>query len=137
MKLTFEEFLDKYKDMWEYAVKSHSRYDKDYLKPDKDKRILAVSWAIGGLAGGSCYGTEHYPRDGEAEPDMEDLAKILEEVCPGITFLQYRKLGKLLKEYEHSSHDYYGNYTDYRTKYIEVQDLYNALNEMGLLNEED
>ncbi len=55
--------------------------------------IISVDWTIGGLTGGSCWGgSADTARTADPEPEFEDLDKILAEICPNISFLQYRRL---------------------------------------------
>lgn len=91
-----------------------------------------TSWVTGGVTGGSCYdegSSRHYGREAEDEPEDEYLDVLLEEVCPDLTFLQYRALLKAgLYSYRDSSeNEYYGNYTDYRNRKTNLDVLYETL----------
>lgn len=106
-------------------------YNNQALVPDN---IIFKKWIIGGVCGGSCWGNENrLNRESEKEPEFENLDKILTGICPGISFLQYKKLMKLVKSTENTETEYYGNYNNYRIEYIVLEDLYNALVEMKII----
>jgi hypothetical protein len=99
---------------------------------------LKVTWTIGGMAGGSCYDDSsedrHYAVDTEEEPELEDLDKVLEIVCPQITFLQYKKLIKSVvsRDKEDRDYCYYGNYYDRMSKSVDLSVLEQYLKEEGI-----
>lgn len=104
---------------------------KSWLEP----RIF-IKWTIGGMTGGSCWGSRaDEPVIAEQEPEFESLDKIIEELCPNITFLQYRRLCQtLIKEEQDSDYYYYGNYREKRIKSIILDELENYLREKNLWN---
>lgn len=86
------------------------------------------------MTGGNCWGDEaNRPVDPDPEPDFEDLDKVLEAICPEITFLQYKNLVKhcvtLVNETENG---YYGNYYYRSAKRVNLDDLATYLKEKGL-----
>lgn len=90
------------------------------------------SWVVGGLTGGNCWGGEaDMPVTADEEPDG-DLDEFLTLICPDLTFMQYRRLMKSdVLEYETKSQsEYYGNYTDYRYRTINLDKLYQALKDI-------
>ena len=102
--------------------------------------VLTVEWTTGGETGGSCWdeGDEdrHYAVESEKEPEFEDLDKILQSLCPQITFLQYKALNKdVVQEKDWTDREYYGNYYDKRSKSINLHVLGNYLKEKGLWTE--
>ena len=106
------------------------------------KDSLYIHWTTGGVGGGSCWDTgdddPHYSRDSEPEPAFEELDQILEVMCPKIGFLEYKALCReVVKSGEHHQNDYYGNYTDYATKYFKVEDLYDYLMSKGMIGSPD
>ncbi len=136
MQMTYEQFLEAFKEMWDYPYMA--TYGKDAHKKNMAKPRLEVTWTTGGGTGGNCYDNatpESYPVDAEEEPEFQDLDRMLEQICPGITYLQYRKLGPLMKSEDHREHQYYGNYYDRRTKFVEALDLYGKLVELGFIEE--
>lgn len=96
----------------------------------------------GGMSGGSCYdnGDRSYhsePGDG-GSPELESLDKILEVVCPDITFLKYKLLlskAEITTE-TYGDSDYYGNTSNYAWKQVSIGKLYDALLEIGVLSKE-
>ena len=99
---------------------------------------------VGGVSGGSCWdtgeGDPHYNTfvDDAESPELPSLDKLLEVVCPAITFLQYKRLVSLAKVETHgeSENEYYGNCSNYVRKRVKVGSLYDALCEMNLLTPE-
>ena len=87
--MTFEEFMEKYKDNFE-DVYLRTNY---YSHKDKEKIVgCSIEWVVGGMTGGSYRGGELYSCSAEPEPEFEQLDTILEKVCPNVTFLQYKKI---------------------------------------------
>lgn len=102
-----------------------------------EKAFFEESWRTGGEQGGSCWddGTEdhHCPINGDIEPPMTDLDELLLKVAPNISFLVYRNLeNKLLERDERCENEYYGNYTNYGIKRINIKKLYDYLVEHGV-----
>ena len=102
------------------------------------KNGLYVEWRIGGIGGGSCWGTEnndpHYALSGDDEPDFIELDSFLEKVCPSMTFLQYKNIiSRCLKSYEYTITEYYGNNSVYKVKWICLENLYNILIEKNII----
>ncbi len=97
--------------------------------------VLKTTWVTGGLTGGSCYGdSADQPVDPEEEPEFEELDKVLEAICPNITFLQYKKLvaSVVSRDREDRDYCYYGNYYDKTTKSVDLNTLEQYLKEKGL-----
>lgn len=101
---------------------------------------LSVQWTTGGMTGGSCWmdGDEdpHYPVEAEKEPEFDDLDKIIEGICPTITFIQYKNLVKaVVKEESYTDNEYYGNHYDRAKKSVNLHVLATYLQEKGLWDE--
>jgi hypothetical protein len=95
---------------------------------------IRIEWTVGGVTGGSCWGTEHIPRNAEPEPEFKDLDKILEQLCPDISFLQYKRLCREVIEIgEDTRNDYYGNYRDEAYKKVSLCRLWRVLSEQDLV----
>ena len=106
-------------------------------KPLFYKILKSDSWVTGGRCGGSCWddGEEdhHRPRSSDTEEPFTSLDNLLLKFCPNLSFIHYKKISeKLIQRYQHSDNEYYGNYTDYEFKYIQVKDLYNYLKDNNL-----
>ena len=92
----------------------------------------------GGTSGGSCWNegeTTYHGYHNEVTPELASLDMVLEEIAPNITYLQFKKLLREadVKEFTHSTGDYYGNKSDYAKKYVNLGDLYDALVSLGLI----
>jgi hypothetical protein len=106
----------------------------------KDTRLQGEEVHTGGVSGGSCFdeGLEdpHHGYTVEHEdPEIEGLDAVLAELCPQITFLQYKRMVKeaCFKTKTRQDNDYYGNHSDYVYKYVRLEDLYNGLCIVGVL----
>jgi hypothetical protein len=107
-------------------------------KVDLENHFLYVQWSAGGISGGSCWDEgeqdNHYRTAGEPEPQFDDIDEVLTELCPDLSFLQYKKLmAKVVKQGIYTVNEYYGNSSDYGYKVVNLQELFDALVEMGLL----
>lgn len=100
--------------------------------PDDIKEpVIYMRWEKGGVNGGS-YDDSSNPQPyvcegGEPKFDVLDLT--LKELCPHITYLQFREIENLIKSNEKTEWEYYGNRTDFGIKFIVLSDLINYLNE--------
>ena len=141
--MTFEEFLKvtgkallKDKDNWiaesyfnpkshEVKKKSSDPYDSPYT--------FHVTWTLGGTAGN--YTGNVYTVNAELEPDEpKEFDQILENICPNLTFMQYKAISREVmqrREVRHS--DYYGGSTTEGDKGFYIKDLFEALDKRGLL----
>lgn len=110
---------------------------------DFEKAVLAQhgeyalrdQWTTGGRTGGSCWddgNPTYYSRDAEDEPDEEVLDEIIDDAFPDLTFREYRKLQKagVYDVRNHSESEYYGNYTDYKVRTLDLSKLYKALHDI-------
>lgn len=107
--------------------------DKDIQQFD----ALYVEWETGGTSGGSCWDdSDPRPYSTNALPEeLTDLDIILEHFKPDLTFLQYRKLtNSLIKISSRHESEYYGNGTDYSSRFIIIDHLYKYLNDEGFLS---
>jgi len=108
-----------------------------YCDDDKKRLALIHSWHVGGVSGGSCWDEGESRHNayvtGDPEPEWTDLVAILEHFCPNITYLQYRSLATKFKTDSYDRNEYYGNSSKYSIRYVYLEDLYEHLNEKGLL----
>jgi hypothetical protein len=90
------------------------------------------------MSGGNCWDdTEptYHSYDNKPE-ELTDLDKLLGEIRPQTSFLEYHALtNELVKHGTRSEGEYYGNSTDYAHVYIIIEDLYNYLNDKGWLDD--
>jgi hypothetical protein len=96
---------------------------------------LSVKWVTGGITGGNCWGdSAEYAVTAEPEPEFRDLDVILEAVVPNISFVAYKKLvNELVETDSDTEYEWYGNYTHYAQKKVNLLDLYNQLKTMKLI----
>lgn len=129
--MIYEQFL-KRAGNYSATMPNPRQYSYDYRRKTKDEPIpteIEIRWETGGARGGDCWGgtAESYSCS-DPEPDFEELDKVLENVCPAITFLQYRKVAsKVIEEDTDARREYYGNHTEYGVKRVVLRDLYDAL----------
>lgn len=130
--MTYEEFLNVLGGM----AKTDRRDYRGALKPSQP--ALVLEYETGGASGGNCYGDDARTYVVSTVPNFDELDEALLKVCPNASFLQVKRLYATVIEDGTSwtSNDYYGNYTDYSTKIVEVRKLYDALVEMQLLEGE-
>ena len=105
------------------------------IEYQSDTEKISVEWRVGGMRGGSCWGDHPYPIDADDEPEFNVLDQILELICPNISFLQYKNISsQAIVRGEYRDNDYYGNYTDYKTKTIILKNLFDVLRNKGLIS---
>jgi hypothetical protein len=105
--------------------KTEEKQLKDFLS-----QFLIESVYTGGYRGGNCWdNTEPYFESSDNKVEFGLLDKFLAEVAPNITFLKYKGISELIKEDEKTEYEYYGNTSDYKIFYIDLNDLYDYLSE--------
>lgn len=115
-------------DSWNHGI-----FREAYGVPTSEL-VLYKRWESGGMSGGSCWGDSPIPYSGEQEPEFEALDLYLNEVCPNIKFMQYKKLVRdLQQDSDYTNPQYYGNYDDYQVRYIIVSELEKYLINNNLL----
>ena len=100
----------------------------------KDNKIY-IEWSTGGMQGGNCWNDDEARpyASSESEPEFKDLDDVLTAVCPDIKFLQYKTISSLIKHDSRTEQEYYGNCTDYSSKSINLDELYDQLVKMGAI----
>lgn len=153
MGLNFTEFAERVFQLAPHALKNQQpvkpRYKGDHPYPETEwvpvkdvsevtrtTRIEGEKVETGGTSGGNCWGDNPtaYSSDFE-QPEIGCLDDLLAEVCPNITYLQYRKLIRdaKIQVLDWTKYEYYGNSTNYLQKVVTVGDLYTALLGLGVL----
>lgn len=100
------------------SIKEHVIYKRTY---------------VGGLSGGNCWDdtVPTYKKSYEGDSgEFEVLDLVLEELKPDITYLQVKKIMKLLHTNTETEWEYYGNSSEYLVKYIILSELEKALKEL-------
>jgi len=87
--------------------------------------VIYCRYETGGWRGGSCWSSENLHSYEEPEPEdkMKVLELVLEILYPKVTYLQFRKIEKLIHDNFETEHEYYGNSTDYKIEYIILSEL--------------
>ena len=98
--------------------------------PDTIKSLVIYHrWESGGVSGGSCWdSSDPQPYTNEDVPKFEVLDIVLRELCPELHYLQYKQIEDMIQDNEESDWEYYGNCTDFKIKFIVLDDLLNYLN---------
>lgn len=135
-RITLERFLARVKEL-NLSNLNKTDWRRSDKKPLDPKDSLKVEWCTGGQRGGSCWDEgEHsyYAHTGDPEEELESLDVLLEDFCPDISHLKYKNLiRKVIKRKERHEDDYYGNYSNYASKEVILEELYNTLIEMKLI----
>lgn len=101
--------------------------DKFYQQRKNGTESFHVEWIVGGQGGGSCWDNDDsnlHPIDSEPEPEFVQLDEVLNELWPKIGYLQYKVLVQtLVTRGTRVENNYYGNYTNFASKSIDISDL--------------
>jgi hypothetical protein len=90
------------------------------------EKVIYGRYETGGYRGGSCWDNSN-PQPYYEEPPkdrMKVLDLVLAELCPNITYLQFKKIEEIIHDNFKSEWEYYGNSTDWKIEYIKLSDLY-------------
>lgn len=117
---------------------SYSTRKEKVDKKDYPTEALYFSCYKGGISGGSCWdegdSDPHYYSSSNEKISYESLDNLLEELCPDISFLQYRKIQALMTDVDiWTECEYYGNTSDYEFQTLPLKPLYELLVELGYL----
>ncbi len=95
--------------------------------------VIYTSYLSGGVTGGSCWGSDTRPFvTDDQDNEWEVLDITLSEIYPEISYLNYKKILKLVNTESYRDSDYYGNYDEYKIKFIllsEFEKLIEKLNQ--------
>jgi hypothetical protein len=91
-------------------------------------KLKSCSWSLGGTSG-SCWDNELRHVSGEPQPaSFSEFDSLLEQVCPNISFLAYKKLYNETVTTETSGEgDYYGGYVEHACYVCDIAKLYELL----------
>jgi hypothetical protein len=124
-----------YEELVKIAVETQHNlvsYDTGDIKGNDGDMQLYIKWCTGGMSGGNCWDdTTPYPTSGDDEPEFVLLDKILENVAPAITMMQYKAITRLITLTDESEYEYYGNSSNYDIKTISLKLIYDNLVEWG------
>lgn len=110
--------------------------DKYKINYDSEGKFTSDTWSGGGTWG-NCWGDSGSIGPSEPE-DFDEFDELLENVCPNISFLQYKKIKSDCVELDYyDDYDYYGG-SETRNFYVcDVENLYNTLVDLNLINEDE
>lgn len=104
-----------------------SYYDENELRSD--------TWCLGGTWG-NCWGDGGQVSADEQPTEFKEFDELLLDVCPNITFLQYKALyGATVTIETEEEHDYYGGSTENAYYKCNLKELYDKMVQMGLISE--
>jgi hypothetical protein len=136
-KITFEEFVAQCEGLlktfsgngeleYSHYKEKNARYNcrEDYEKVDEIR--LTHKYEVGGISGGSCWDDSDPQPYTVSRPDneFEIFDFLLSKLNPRISFLEYKKLEKQIKQEEITDREYYGNCTEYVILSIPLQVIY-------------
>lgn len=116
------------KPLWKLFGSYYFNTDDDFAKSE--------SWSCGGNYG-NCWDDNKYEVSGETPKPNDLLDDVLVVINPNIGFLQYKKIVEYCCEIDdYRENDYYGGSVLYNFHKIDIEKLYNKLDEFGMLPEE-
>lgn len=125
----------------EHIVKAMKPVDcvlSKYLQqdPETGKTVLkSPEWCTGG-SWRDCYGSNG-DVDPESPQEFNEFDGFLTELCPELSFVQYKKLYKecCTIKCESRSYDYYGGYASYQWHECDIDKLKSMLFDEGIISE--
>jgi len=106
-----------------------SYYDENELRSD--------TWCLGGTWG-NCWGDSGQVGADEQPTEFKEFDELLLDICPNITFLQYKALyGATVTIETEEEHDYYGGSVENAYYKCDLKELYDKMVQMGLISEND
>ena len=130
--MTWDEFYAKVTEKFSYTSKWGGKTE---ILWSGSPNYYEGEWRTGGMWGGNCWGDEpRYSADSEPVPELDAIDEFLEEVCPDMTFFQYKKIMRdLVEQDSRTDYEYYGNNTNYGIKRIHYRALFDRLHEVGVI----
>jgi hypothetical protein len=117
---------EQYPDFSEEILRHYSCHNS---KQASVEDFIYVSYSPGGVSGGSYHKNsdpQPYTND-DPIPEFDDFYELLMKINSKFSYLEVKKLEKLITRFEHEEREYYGNKTDYIIRYVNVNDLYNCI----------
>lgn len=129
--MTWDEFYTKVTEKFSYTSKWGGKIETRWFG---SADYYEVEWRTGGMGGGNCWGGEpSYSVDSDPVPELDLIDEFLEEICPNMSFFQYKKVMRDLVDHDSRiEYEYYGNSTNYGIKRIHYRALFDRLKEVGV-----
>ena len=116
----------------EHEVFEKSVYDKHFIHRGRDGILMSERWSTGGTWG-NCWG-DSGTITAENPKEFVEFDRLLENVCPMITFLQYKRIYSECVTCENDyENDYYGGRETYAYWQCDLKKLYELLQELNLI----
>jgi hypothetical protein len=114
---------------WEiFAKKYNINYDKNGINSSN-------YWSNGGSYG-NCWNDSMGTTDADDPEEPTNLDEIIMEVCPNISYLQYKEIKKrCLTSRTWTEGDYYGGSNSYSQWDVNIENLYKILIELNIITE--
>lgn len=107
----------------------------DYASYNEINILKSCDWVTDGAIGNYMLDSLT-PIEGSSPLAFVEFDNLLENLCPSITFLQYRRVrAKCVTIKENREHDYYGGYVDRSHWECDLEKLYNALLEENVIED--
>lgn len=102
------------------------RYSNDKQLQEFMSNYLVQRIYTGGYTGGNCWDdTQPWYESSNKKVEYSILKDFLLEACPDLTLVQFDYIQeKLVKTFEYTKYEYYGNTSDYTTFVIDLRELY-------------
>lgn len=129
--MTYEQFVETVINVYnktELRGEHIDFLDYDYSNNFSIPTHIKIEYESRGATGGSCWGGEaSYYENTDVDAEFVVLDELLEIICPKISYLEYRKLTKLIKTTSREQYEHYGNWTEYKSKNLDLKSLYQFL----------
>ena len=129
--------------IFDHQVKNHTVvratvYDKffqSYGSTSEPDIMKSEEWTLGGTTRDWNGYTVEFLK--EQTPDFVEFDELIEQVCPNISFIQYKNVHrKCVTQKTRTEHDYYGGSEERAWWECDMKTLYKILLEKGLISEE-
>ena len=129
--------------IFDHQVKNHTVvratvYDKffqSYGSTSEPDIMKSEEWTLGGTTRDWNGNTVEFLK--EQTPDFVEFDELIEQVCPNISFIQYKNVyRKCVTQKTRTEHDYYGGSEERAWWECDMKTLYKTLLEKGLITED-
>lgn len=117
-----------------YKVSSYNTILEPYKNDNHGKEFLVSNTWSGGGTAGSCWSDGLTTISADPIPEFTEFDDMLLNICPNISFLQYKKLYNscvIVDEYQ--ERDYYGGSETIYQYICDLKKLYNEMLDMNLI----